>query len=99
MRLLAPLYTRSIDMKAIQLCLLGFALLGSSLAQRSNLPPAITQKPGAWNTLKLVNTAPTPNDARNFGSAFPIGNGRFGAKVFGWPAPRASSMRKWGGGR
>jgi hypothetical protein len=44
------------------------------------------QKPGAWNTLKLVNTAPTPYDARNFGSAFPIGNGRFGAKVFGWPA-------------
>ncbi|MEO8736418.1 MAG: glycoside hydrolase family 95 protein [Edaphobacter sp.] len=36
--------------------------------------------------MKLVNTAPTPNDARNFGSALPIGNGRLGAKVFGWPA-------------
>ena len=43
------------------------------------------EKPG-WDTLKLVNSTPTPNDARNFGSAFPIGNGRLGAKVFGWPA-------------
>src|ERR1035441_7612130 len=77
-------------MRAIRLCFVTLALLGSSLAQRSNTsPPAIpvvAQKPGAWDTLKLVNTAPTPNDARNFGSAFPIGNGRLGAKVFGRPA-------------
>ena len=46
----------------------------------------VSQKPGAWETLKLVNTTPTPNDAKNFGAAFPIGNGRLGAKVFGWPA-------------
>jgi alpha-L-fucosidase 2 len=86
----AAMYTRSIDMRTIRFCLLGFTLLGSSVAQRPSVPrspgPAITQKPGAWQTLKLVNAAPTPNDARNFGSAFPIGNGRLGAKVFGWPA-------------
>jgi alpha-L-fucosidase 2 len=46
----------------------------------------IQQKPGAWKTLKLVNSAPTPNDARDFGAALPIGNGRLGAKVFGAPA-------------
>jgi alpha-L-fucosidase 2 len=77
-------------MRAIRLCFLSFTLLGNSFAQRPIVPQsrilAITQKPGAWDTLKLVNTAPTPNDARNFGSAFPIGNGRLGAKVFGWPA-------------
>jgi alpha-L-fucosidase 2 len=46
---------------------------------------AVNRKPGAWDTLKLVNTAPTPDDARNFGAALPVGNGRLGAKVFGWP--------------
>src|SRR5665213_1274609 len=46
----------------------------------------IHAKPGAWDTLKLINAAPTPNDTRNFGGALPIGNGRLGAKVFGWPA-------------
>jgi alpha-L-fucosidase 2 len=77
-------------MRAIRLCFVTLALLGSSLAQRSKTSsaaiPVVAQKPGAWDTLKLVNTSPTPNDARNFGSAFPIGNGRLGAKVFGWPA-------------
>jgi hypothetical protein len=77
-------------MRAIRLCFLGFTLLGNSMAQLPSLSqspiPAITQKPGSWDTLKLVNPAPTPNDARNFGTAFPIGNGRLGAKVFGWPA-------------
>lgn len=33
-----------------------------------------------------MQNAPTPNDARNFGSALPLGNGRLGAKVFGSPA-------------
>jgi alpha-L-fucosidase 2 len=77
-------------MRAIQCCFLTFGLLGSSLAQRANPSPSpnsiIAEKPGAWDTLKLVNTAPTPNDSKNFGSALPIGNGRLGAKVFGWPA-------------
>jgi alpha-L-fucosidase 2 len=77
------------DMRPIQLCFVTFALLGSSMAQRPSVSPssipALTQKAGAWDTLKVINRAPTPNDARNFGSAFPIGNGRLGAKVFGWP--------------
>jgi alpha-L-fucosidase 2 len=51
-----------------------------------NIDSKIRPKPGAWDTLKLVNAAPTPNDARNFGFALPIGNGRLGAKVFGSPA-------------
>jgi hypothetical protein len=46
----------------------------------------IHAKPGAWDTLKIVNPEPTPDDARNFGNALPIGNGRLGAKVFGTPA-------------
>jgi alpha-L-fucosidase 2 len=64
--------------------------LSFSLAQRPTALPeqiaVIRQKPGAWDTLKVLNKAPTPNDARNFGAALPIGNGRLGAKVFGWPA-------------
>lgn len=56
------------------------------LAQQPSIDSRIQQKPGAWDTLKLVNIAPTPNDARNFGTALPIGNGRLGAKVFGFPA-------------
>jgi alpha-L-fucosidase 2 len=62
------------------------ALLGapSSFAQIGS--SHIHAKPGAWDTLKLINTAPTPNDARHFGNALPIGNGRLGAKVFGSPA-------------
>jgi alpha-L-fucosidase 2 len=54
--------------------------------QTRSIDSRIQPKPGAWSTLKLVNTAPTPNDARNFGIALPIGNGRLGAKVFGFPA-------------
>jgi alpha-L-fucosidase 2 len=77
-------------MRAIRLYFVGLTLLSHSVAQRPSVSqspiPAVTQKLGAWNTLKLMNTSPTPNDARNFGSAFPIGNGRLGAKVFGWPA-------------
>jgi alpha-L-fucosidase 2 len=77
-------------MRAIRLYFLSFTLLGHSVAQRPSVPqfpiPAVAQKQGAWGTLKLVNTAPTPYDAKIFGSAFPIGNGRLGAKIFGWPA-------------
>jgi alpha-L-fucosidase 2 len=61
-----------------------FILQGQSSPSRS--PATVSQKSGAWDTLKLVNREPTPNDAKNFGSAFPIGNGRLGAKVFGGPA-------------
>lgn len=57
----------------------------SSLAS-AQTPSLTAEKPGAWDTLKLTYTAPTPNDARNFGLALPIGNGRLGAKVFGSPA-------------
>jgi alpha-L-fucosidase 2 len=51
------------------------------------LPPAqatdfpIAEKAGAWDQLTKANSAPTPNV--KFGSAFPIGNGRLGAKIFG----------------
>ncbi len=38
-------------------------------------------KQGEWETLKITNTQPT--EINNFGSAFPIGNGRLGAKLFG----------------
>ena len=65
------------------------ALLNIAYAQppSTHTPIAVvSQKPGAWDTLKLVNLVPTPNDARNFGVGLPIGNGRLGAKVFGWPA-------------
>jgi alpha-L-fucosidase 2 len=89
-RLPTTRFSRSTDVRANLLCLIMFALLGSSVAQRSSAPPSlnsvIAAKPGAWEKLKLINSAPTPNDARNFGSALPIGNGRLGAKVFGWPA-------------
>jgi alpha-L-fucosidase 2 len=68
----------------------GCALLNISYAQPLSTPhtpiAVVSQKPGAWDTLKLVNSVPTPNDARNFGVGLPIGNGRLGAKVFGWPA-------------
>jgi alpha-L-fucosidase 2 len=70
--------------------LLVLVILHTSLlhgqSSTSRWPAPVSQKSGQWDTLKLVNTTPTPNDARNFGSAFPIGNGRLGAKVFGWPA-------------
>jgi alpha-L-fucosidase 2 len=77
-------------MRASVVVFASFVMLGVSPAQRPTARathiPTTTQKSGAWETLKLVNTAPTPNDARNFGVALPIGNGRLGAKVFGWPA-------------
>jgi alpha-L-fucosidase 2 len=56
------------------------------MARPSGIEAMISPKPGAWETLKLVQMAPTPNDARNFGSALPLGNGRLGAKVFGSPS-------------
>jgi len=62
------------------------ALAQVPIAKPTGMEARIQPKPGAWDTLKLVNTAPTPNDARNFGNALPIGNGRLGAKVFGSPA-------------
>jgi len=39
------------------------------------------EKPGDWETLKIVNSKPT--EIKDFAAAFPIGNGRIGAKVFG----------------
>jgi len=59
---------------------------GVPIAKPTGIEAKIKQKPGAWETLKVVKNAPTPNDAKNFGEALPIGNGRLGAKVFGWPA-------------
>jgi len=41
------------------------------------------QKPGDWQTLKLINDQPTFQT--DFGAAYPIGNGRLGAKIFGQP--------------
>jgi alpha-L-fucosidase 2 len=63
-----------------------FACCLTPCCRSQDIDRKIHPKPGAWDTLKLVNTAPTSNDARNFGNAFPIGNGRLGAKVFGVPA-------------
>jgi alpha-L-fucosidase 2 len=76
-------------MKATCALCLASLLIVPALAQQSTphgIEAKIQQKPGAWDTLKLVRTAPDPNDARNFGAALPIGNGRLGAKVFGSPA-------------
>ena len=76
-------------MKTLAALWIASLLLPSAPAQppsRSSIDFKMQQKPGAWETLKLVNAAPTPNDARNFGAALPIGNGRLGAKVFGAPA-------------
>lgn len=57
-----------------------------SISRPAGIEAMINPKPGAWETLKLGQTAPTPNDARNFGNALPLGNGRLGAKVFGSPS-------------
>ena len=77
-------------MRTLVTAFAGYALLTVSYAQPPSTPhtpsAGVSQKPGAWDTLKLANLFPTPNDARNFGVGFPIGNGRLGAKVFGWPA-------------
>jgi alpha-L-fucosidase 2 len=56
------------------------------VAIHTGIEAKIQAKPGDWASLKLTNAAPTPNDAKNFGVALPIGNGRLGAKIFGWPA-------------
>jgi alpha-L-fucosidase 2 len=83
-------YTRPTDMRTLVTVFAGCALLLSCHAQAPQTAHTPTtlgrQKLGEWNTLKIVNTVPTPNDTRNFGAALPIGNGRLGAKVFGWPA-------------
>jgi alpha-L-fucosidase 2 len=78
-----PPFLCSIALCAVSLC------LTAAQAQQSvpsGIDARIQPKPGAWETLKLVHSAPTPNDARNFGMALPLGNGRLGAKVFGAPA-------------
>jgi alpha-L-fucosidase 2 len=75
-------------MKPSYVLLAGCVFLSQASSQQrpAGIEAKIRQKPGAWETLKVVHSAPTPNDARNFGVALPIGNGRLGAKVFGWPA-------------
>jgi len=74
-------------MKLWPILALALATLTPALAQQpASIESRIQPKPGAWETLRLTNTAPTPNDAKNFGFALPIGNGRLGAKVFGAPA-------------
>ncbi len=39
------------------------------------------QKNGKWGVLKIIVDSPTSN--KDFGGAFPVGNGNLGAKVFG----------------
>jgi alpha-L-fucosidase 2 len=76
-------------MKSVCVLLCSFMSIVPTLCQQRRpvgIEEKILAKPGAWETLKLVNTAPTPNNAANFGTALPIGNGRLGAKVFGAPA-------------
>lgn len=53
----------------------------ATAASAKSIEDAIKQKSGAWETLKIVNSKPTPT--ADFGAAFPIGNGRLGAKIFG----------------
>jgi alpha-L-fucosidase 2 len=61
------------------------------IAGTTGIEAEINQKPGEWQTLKLVQAAPTPDDDRSFGNALPLGNGRLGAKVLG--SPTATSYR------
>jgi len=73
-------------MKDLGIVLASLVLLTPAICQQrtpTGIEARIKQKPGAWATLKIVNPAPTPNDAKDFGSALPLGNGRLGAKVFG----------------
>lgn len=61
--------------------------------------PAQAEKPGAWDTLDLVRTAPTATS--DFAGAFPIGNGRLGAKIFGGVAAEKFCLNDntlWSGG-
>ena len=59
-----------------------YAVLVASAVAQSPRPVGIeakvAAKSGAWETLKVAKSAPTPNDARGFGTALPIGNGRSG---------------------
>jgi alpha-L-fucosidase 2 len=76
-------------MKSLCVLCCGYLLVSGVQCQqrvRVGIEGKIQPKTGAWETLKLVNTAPTPNDVKDFGAALPIGNGRLGAKVFGAPA-------------
>ncbi len=79
-------------MKSLCVLVCSCVLVVPGLCQQhmpAGIEAKIQPKAGAWETLKVVNAAPTPNDAKNFGVALPIGNGRLGAKVFGWPAAEA----------
>jgi len=62
-------------MKIPQIVVLLFLITLTGFAQQ--------QKPGDWQTLKLINDQPTSQN--DFGAAYPIGNGRLGAKIFGNP--------------
>jgi len=56
------------------------------------------QKKCDWESLKLVNSQPT--DRKSFAQAFPIGNGRLGAKVFGGVASEVVCLNEstlWSG--
>lgn len=73
------------------------------LATALSLAPALSaqpvQKPGAWDTLDLINTSPTATT--NFAGALPIGNGRLGAKIFGGVAAEKFCLNDttlWSGG-
>jgi alpha-L-fucosidase 2 len=57
-----------------------------------------SQKKGDWGSLKLVNSQPT--ERKSFAQAFPIGNGRLGAKVFGGVASEVLCLNEstlWSG--
>lgn len=56
------------------------------------------QKPGDWETLKLVYDKPT--EVKDFGLALPTGNGRLGAKVYGGVASELLNLNEttlWSG--
>jgi hypothetical protein len=60
-------------MKPSYVLLAGCVFLSQASSQQrpAGIEAKIRQKPGAWETLKVVHSAPTPNDARNFGVALP----------------------------
>ncbi len=80
-------------------CVLLAAILFAGGAALAPTASAQAEKPGAWDTLDLVRTAPTATT--DFDGAYPIGNGRLGAKIFGGVAAEKFCLNDttlWSGG-
>lgn len=63
--------------------LCSIAMVFACFFGRQELRAQAAQKPGNWAALKLSATSPTPVTDAGFANAYPLGNGRLGAKVYG----------------